>query len=286
MEIGHQFMTEKRRINTEDSNTDNSTFKKLSIQVGLNGLSFCVLDTISNKILTFEKIVFKITSTPYLVLKELKKLLNDHEISNKEFSEVVVIHKNSLFSLVPKVLFNKEELPNYLKFNAKIMANDHIVYDEIPNQEMVNVYIPFANVNNYIFDLFGEFEFKHNGTIMVSTLLGQSRASQEPVCYVQVAEKEMEVVVFSEKKLLFYNHFEYNTKEDFLYYLLFSLEQLQLNLENVQLKLFGLVEEGDAIYKLCYRYIKHISVFAPSNSSYPIEELENKAIDFTVLSAL
>lgn len=279
-------MTEKRNNSIEDSTSNNNTFKKLSIQVGLNGLSFCVLDTISNEILVFEKKLFKTSSTPYLVLKELKAALNQHNIVDSDFSEVMVIHKNGLFGLVPKTLFNKEELPNYLKFNAKIMANDHIVFDEIMNHDMVNVYIPFTNVNNYIFDLFGEFEFKHSGTILIGTLLNQSSASRDPICYVQVSEKEMEVVVISEKKLLFYNHFEYKTKEDFLYYLLFSLEQLQLNLENTQLKLFGLVEEGDAIYELCYRYIKHVSVFAPNNSSYPLEQLEDQAIDFTVLSSL
>ncbi|WP_298793635.1 DUF3822 family protein [uncultured Allomuricauda sp.] len=277
-------MTEKIN-NIQESETEN-TFKKLSIQVGLNGLSFCVLDTISNEILAFEKISFKTPSTPYLMLKELKKLLGTvDEIQNK-FSDVVVIHKNGLFSLVPKTLFNKEELPNYLKFNAKIMATDHIIYDEISNHDLVNVYVPFANINNYIFDLFGEFEFKHSGTVLIGTLLNQTRASSEPVCYVQVSDKEMEMVVVSEKKLLFYNHFTYKTAEDFLYYLLFGLEQLHIDLEKVQLKLFGLVEEGDTIFELCHRYVRNVSVFVPIDPTYPLEQLETQTIDFTTLSSL
>ncbi|MEZ4811362.1 MAG: DUF3822 family protein [Allomuricauda sp.] len=277
-------MTE-RTTNIVRSKTDN-TFRKLSIQVGLNGLSFCVLDTISNKILAFEKITFKTPSTPYLMLKELKGILNQREDIGKDFSEVVVIHKNNLFALVPKPLFNAEELPNYLKFNAKIMANDHIAHDEIPNQDIINVYIPYTNINNYIFDLFGEFEFRHSGTVLITMLLNQTKASAEPVCYVQVSEKEMEMVVVSEKKLLFYNQFEHKTKEDFLYYLLFGLEQLQMDLEKVQLKLFGSVEEGDPIYGLCHQYIRNVSVFVPNSSSFPMEDLENQAIDFTVLSSL
>ncbi|MEW2923049.1 DUF3822 family protein [Muricauda sp. ANG21] len=277
-------MTEKitRIVQSEENNT----FRKLSIQVGLNGLSFCVLDTISNKILAFEKVSFKTPSTPYLMLKELKAILNQKSDIGSNFSEVVVIHKNNMFSLVPKPLFNVDELPNYLKFNAKIMANDLIAFDEIPNQEMVNVYVPYTNINNYIFDLFGEFEFKHSGTVLINKLLNQTRVSPEPICYVQVAEKEMEMMVVSEKKLTFYNQFEFKTKEDFLYYLLFSLEQLQMNPEKIQLKLFGKIEEGDPIYDLCYQYIKHISVFIPNNPSLPLDELENDAIDFSILSAL
>ncbi|WP_420600994.1 DUF3822 family protein [Flagellimonas sp.] len=279
-------MTEKRTTSIEDFSTDSNSFKKLSIQVGLNGLSFCVLDTISNKILAFERTVFETALTPYLLLKELKSVLNKGNIEAGEYSEIVVIHKNNMFSLVPKALFHKEELANYLKFNTKIMANDLIAYDEIAHHDMINVYVPFTNVNNYIFDLFGEFEFKHNGTVLIASLVNQNRASIEPTCFVQLSEREMELVVISDKKFRFYNHFEYKTKEDFLYYLLFSLEQLQIDLEKVHLKLFGLVEEDDPIYTLCYQYIKHVSVFVPNSASLPTEQTDNKAIDFTVLSSL
>ncbi|WP_262420297.1 DUF3822 family protein [Flagellimonas meishanensis] len=277
-------MTE-RTTNIAQESTEN-TFKKLSIQVGLNGLSFCAVDTVSNKILLFEKVDFKLTSTPYLMLKELKNVLNEHKDALKDFSEVVVIHKNGLFSLVPKPLFHKDELPNYLKFNAKIMANDQIAYDEIENQDIVNVYVPYTNVNNHIFDLFGEFEFKHSGSVLISMLLNQGRMGTDPVCYVQVSKKEMEMVVISEKKLLFYNQFEYGTKEDLLYFLLFSLEQLQVDLEKIQLKLFGSIDEGDALYELCRKYIGNVSVFVPSHAAFPFDEMENQTIDLTVLSSL
>ncbi|WP_245912093.1 DUF3822 family protein [Flagellimonas meridianipacifica] len=272
-------MTEK-----ENKSIDNN-FKKLSIQVGLNGLSFCALDTISQKILAHESIPFKTTSTPYLLLKELKTILNENNLSNTSFKEVMVVHKNGFFSMVPKPLFNKEELPNYLKFNAKMMANDFVVFDELVNHELVNVYIPFANVNNYVFDLFGEFTFKHSGSILVSSLLNNSSQSIEPYCYVQVAEREMEIVVISEKKLLFYNYFEHKTKEDFLYYLLFTLEQLELGTENIQLRLFGQIEEGDERYQLCHTYVKNTSVFVPPHS-FNIQPVDWETIDFTILSSL
>lgn len=273
-------MTEKE--NNEISND----FKKLSIQVGLNGLSFCAVDTISNQVLTSQRIPFKIASTPYLLLKELQSALDKNNLSDDIF-EVVVVHKNKLFSLVPKPFFNKKDLASYLKFNAKIMANDHIAFDELENHDLVNVYVPFTNVNNYVFDLFGEFDFKHSGSVLISTLLSQNRSSSNTFCYVLVSEKEMEIVMISKKKLLFYNYFEYKNKEDFLYYLLFSLEQLDLDNKLIQLKLFGNIEEGDDVHKLCRRYIKNVSVSIPSSNTPSLPgQFENAGIDFTVLNTL
>lgn len=283
MGTGRLFMTE--RTTNIASPKEHDTFKKLSIQVSLNGLSFCVVDTLIPKLLAFEHVTFTTPSTPYLLLKELKSFLNRNRVMEHDFSEVTVIHKNKLFSLVPKPLFTTAKLPNYLKFNAKLMADDHIVYDEIPHQDIVNVYVPYANINNYIFDCFGEFEFIHSGTVLINTLFNQNRGSVVPVCYVQVAEREMEMAVISEKKLLFYNQFEYKTPEDFLYYVLFSLEQVQVGLEHVRLSLFGHIAEGNVLYEGCSRYIKHVSVFE-SGSFSSLWKGKKRCVDFTVLSTL
>ena len=277
-------MTKKKINNTEDNPLEN--FNKLSIQVSLNGLSFCVLDTIGNSILKSDRLVFKKNLSPFELQKNLEQLFKTHNLGSSQFSEVVVVHSNNLFSFVPKSLFDVNELANYLKFNTKILANDHIAYDELDNYDIVNVYVPFVNINNYVFDLFGEFEYKHNGTVLVQALLNNSGANKEPICYVHVDGQQMDITIIAQKKLLFYNSFTITSKEDFIYYLLFTLEQLNLDTERTKLQLFGSIEEGDDIYKLCYKYIKDISIFIPSVGSYPIATTDQKSLDFTVLSAL
>ncbi len=281
MVTGHHSMTEKITNNEEKSLLN--SFKKLSIQISLNGLSFCIVDTVVNKVVLSDTVLFKIESTPYLLLKELKTLFEKHNILTKKFSEVLLVHKNNLFSLVPKALFDKNELANYLKFNTKLLANDDIVYDEIENQDIVSVYVPFTNINNYIFDNFGEFEFKHSSSALLQTLLLQ-KPSSKSICYVYVAERELELVVLAQKKVLLYNQFQYRTKEDFLYYILFTFEQLQLDPKNVKLKLFGKIEEGDELFETCYTYIKKVSVFLPKHNSYSFEEENKESIDFTLLN--
>ncbi|MDX1365302.1 MAG: DUF3822 family protein [Arenibacter latericius] len=263
-----------------------SEYHKLSIQVSLNGLSFCVLDTLSNTVITSERISFESELTPYALQKEIKQLFEDNEIQKIQFSEVVVIHRNNLFCLVPNALFNKDELANYLKFNAKILANDHLEYDEIANMDMVNVYVPFVNINNYIYDLFGDFEFMHNGTVLIKNLINSHGSTNEPIYYVHVMEEHMDITVIQNKKLLLYNNFSFTAKEDFIYYLLFTLEQLKLDTETTKLKLFGSIEEGDPLFQLCHTYIKDISIFIPSHANhFHFGNLDRESIDFTLLNS-
>ena len=144
--------TINNRLDIADKN-----FKKLSIQVSLNGLSFCVADTVVQKLLLSDSVDFVEEKNPMVVLDELKKLFQEHQLDNMEFDEVVVVHRNTLFGLVPKSLFNADHLFEYLKFNTKVLGTDVLSYDIVENHELVNVYVPYMNINNYIYELFGEF---------------------------------------------------------------------------------------------------------------------------------
>ncbi|MGD1945239.1 MAG: DUF3822 family protein [Croceivirga sp.] len=256
-------------------------YKKLSIQVSLNGLSFYVEDSIWNKIILSDNLIFIQESTPYLILKELKKVLEKNNLINQQFEDVEIIYKNQLYCLVPKPLFTKEELPNYLKFNTKILANDEIVYDQLTHQEIVCVYIPYTNINNYLFDCFGEFEFKHHSTTLLQVIFHQK--SNKTSCYVYVEPKTLEIVVMNQRKLLLYNQFHYKSKEDFLYYVLFTYEQLGLDVEQVKLKLFGMIEEGDEIFEICYKYLKKVVVFEPKNGLPHWSSKTMPSVDLTLL---
>jgi len=278
-------MTKKiKEINS--SNNSDLSFIKLSIQISLNGLSFCVLDSISNTIIKQESTTFSEELIPFQVLKKLKEVLENNEIDKMSFSNVTIIHRNTFFSLIPKALFDEKEVANYLKFNTKILANDLIAWDEILNFDIINVYVPFVNINNYIYGLYGEFVFQHNGTVLIQSLLNNFDGGKEPVCYVHVLEQQLDIIVIVNKKLLFYNSFNFSTKEDFIYYVLFVIEQLKLDAETIKLKLFGNIEEDDQLFNVCFKYVRNVSVFVPSNLSYLMDINHHKSIDFTILSAL
>jgi hypothetical protein len=262
-------------------------FKKLSIQVSLNGLSFCVADTVLQKVLFSDSVDFLEEKNPMLVLDELKILFQEHQFNNMEFDEVVVVHRNILFGLVPKSLFNPDHLFEYLKFNTKVLGTDVLSYDMVENHELVNVYVPYMNINNYIYELFGEFTYMHNGTVLLQALMNNQTQNQETICYVHVSKSQLDITVLDQRKLLLYNSFLYATKEDFAYYLLFVLEQLELEPKTAIVKLFGSIEEDDPIYQLCFSYIQNISIFAPSSPQLiKLGEPELKSIDFTLINTI
>jgi len=238
----------------------------LSIQVSLSGLSFCVLSTNTNKLSFFKHVKFDKKGTPQNVLDKLIHYFNTESVLQQNYKSVTIIHENELSSLVPKPLFNPDYLADYLKFNNKILRTDYITYDSILTNESVNVYVPYVNINNYIFERFGAFEFRHFSTILIETILALERHSSSTKMYVNVCEYHFEIIVLENNKLKLYNTFEYATKEDFIYYILFTSEQLGLNREEFQLLLIGNINPESELYKIAYNYIRNTEIFEPEFS--------------------
>lgn len=231
---------------------------ELSIQIGLSGLSFCILQKDNNTISFLKHVRFDKKLNPFEVLDKLKHEFNTEVELKNPFSAVNVIHDNELSTLVPKPLFNEDNLADYLKFNSKILKSDFITHDFISVNDSVNVYVPYVNVNNYIYDMFGSFTYKHVSTILIETILSAEKHSEIPKVYANVSSDHFEIVVVNNGELILYNTFEYTTKDDFMYYLLFTTEQLQLNPETFSLIFIGDIDPKDELYMTAYKYVRFV----------------------------
>lgn len=254
METGQKTIQKKTRI-------EKTSNIKLSIHISLNGLSFCIIDLISKEIDFLRTYSLSKNSTPKKLLKTLKKGFKENGELRNSFSSVKIIHYNNLSTVVPEPLFDKKNALSYLKFNSKILQNDHIAYDRIFNNECVNVFIPYVNINNYIFKMFDSFVYNHYSSIILEKVKLNEKNTTTPSLYLNININHMEITYFVKNKLVFYNRFDFNTKEDVMYYLLFTIDQLKLNPEEIPIVITGNISEDDDNYKIIYKYIRNVSIF-------------------------
>lgn len=243
----------------------NKIIKDLSIQVNLNGLSFCILDSNARTILHINAIKFEEKLTPFETLNRLKKELSTNIIFSDNFKNITVIHKNDLATLVPQPYYNEVNNADYLKYNTKILKTDFIASDNIKAHKIVCVYVPYVNINNYLFDAFGTFTYKHAATVLINAINNIEINSEDNYIFVNIENNTMQVVIKQNNKLQLYNCFDFASSDDFIYYLLFTCEQKQLNPELIKLKLLGTISENDEIYKIAYKYVRHVEVLKNSN---------------------
>jgi len=254
METGQKTIQKKNRI-------DLTSNLKLSIHISLNGLSFSIVDLISDEISFYKKHVFTKKTNPKNLLKELKRYFKEIPELNDTFSSVKIIHYNNLSTVVPEVVFDKNNALSYLKFNSQILQNDYVAYDQIFNNECVNIYIPYVNVNNFIFKKFDSFIYNHYSSIILEEVKSNEKNSINPSLYLNICLNHLEIIYFEDNKLIFYNTFDYSTKEDVIYYLLFTIDQLKLNPEKTPLIISGSISVDDEYYEIIYKYVRNVSLY-------------------------
>ena len=132
------------------TNITDKNYKKLSLQVTLNGFSFCIIDTLSNEIVVLKEIDFSDFPATSKVEDLYWKAFNDYPELKEKYDEVIVLHDSNLSTFVPTALFDEEFLGSYLQYNTKVFETDFFTFDSLPNYEINHVFIPFVNINNYL----------------------------------------------------------------------------------------------------------------------------------------
>ena len=109
--------------------------------------------------------------------------------------------------------------------------------------------------------MFDSFIYKHYSSIILEKVKLNENNTATPSLYLNINVNHMELIYFVKNKLVFYNRFDFNTKEDLIYYLLFSIDQLKLNPEEIPVVITGDISKDDDNYMIIYKYIRNVSVF-------------------------
>lgn len=239
------------------SNIQNTIQYRLSVQVSLNGLSFLVTNPQASEVVFFMEKMFDYSTTPEELLMEIESIMFNNEILNSNFQEVTLVYSSPIYSLVPLSLFDKTKASEYLKFNSKILANDYMAQDILQDHDLVVVYVPFMNVNNFLFEKYGSFSYYHSTSVLLNSIIEREKYSL-PKMYLHFQKSSFDCIVLKNGEIQLCNSYSYKTPEDFIYYTLFCMEQLKLNPENLPVILSGEIEKEDENYQIAYTFIRNI----------------------------
>ena len=264
MGIGQQPMMQSREIKIKPSTN-------LLIKLGSYNLSLILSDTKGN-IIQYISEKFEEKVEPKKLSEKLDLVINKSEIINSNVIKVKLIVLNKLSSLVPLNLFQEELSLEYLKFNSQLIDGDFAAHDLIDEIEAVNVFLPFVNVNNYLLEKFGSFNYYHYSTILIKKLIKYD-SSKEISIYANIQSNNFHVIILKNKKLIYYNIFDFKEKEDILYFLLFVLKQNKIDQNKHKLSMLGKIKKESETYLLLTKFINNIEILNPK------EEITRKKIE-------
>jgi len=193
------------------------------------------------------------------------------------FQSVTVLIDHTHNALVPSPLYEEKEKGTYLAFSQQYRDNSRIMADHLVNAAAYNIYYLSNPLIEKIKDLWANARIAHYTSALIESLMIQHKNKQvDDALFVHVRRKVFDLVVIRDEKLFFFNSFRYNTKEDFIYFLLFTMEQLRMNPEIARVFMLGMIDKSSECYEIAWKYIRDISFIDPVKAfgfSYVLDEL-------------
>ena len=216
----------------------------LSIELSEKSISYCIVD--KNKYRCY------LLFSQNYESQNLLKILNEDEFITREFLSKSISFVNFPNTLIPKELYNEKDKKNIFSVNHSL-TNEELVIDELKSK-IINLYaIPntiFQTVKNVI----PEAIIRSNSSILINNFLSLNNLQETMFLFLK--DSYINIVVTKGDGLIFQNKFEYQTKEDLLFYVLFSIQQLNFSNEEINTVIYGNISKEE--YNILYQYIRNI----------------------------
>lgn len=259
------------KVNYKPSKIDNLLTEKchLSIEIGRNHFTYTLFDTLNLTYILLKDFEFEAKDTEEST-KKIKEIIVKEVLLEKTFYSKSLTFSNFPSTLIPAPFYKEEDKKKVLEFNHEIY--EQILTDQLQQMEAINIYSIPPTLLKLVQEKFPDTQMKCGSTIIIEQLLLQNESKEK--IFMSVKNWMIEIYVFEDKKLLFHNCFEHETKEDVLYYVLFTMEQLGLSAENTELILLDDILISDETYQLLYDYVRNISFGSRPNNLKYVELLD------------
>jgi len=216
---------------------DISSYTQLSILIAQDGFSFYLKHQNAEESVALPKVEVDLIEDDEAI-HTLKTSLDDI-FDTYTFKSVKLSFSNPYFTFVPDDYFDETAVTDYLKYNVELFKRDHVVTDHLSIIGAHQVFIPLMTYHNLVLSYIDEFEFEHytNSLINFCHPSNSDRVVQEHLSAF-VHKEHLEVVAYKNAKFTLCNHFTYDTDVDLVYYILFCVEELGFDQNNMQLDVY------------------------------------------------
>ena len=229
-----------------DSNFDSNQISNfhLSIELSSSSLSYCIIDTQKYRclLLSFQK----------LETDNLLEIFSNDDYLSQNFKSKSISFVNFANTLVPFELYEKKDKENLFALNHEL--NDEVLLEDNLREEIINLHaVPklfFQTIKNILPDA----ALRSQSSILINNFTNLNLKVETMFLYLK--DSFVNIVVTKGKNLLFQNKFNYVTKEDLLFYVLFSIQELNFSNENINTIVYGNVTEDE--FSILYDYIRNI----------------------------
>lgn len=250
---------QKLELFDETFDPDRSESYELSIQVSLDGFSFCVKDLVRNFFIALGTCPFElalVSSNDWA--NQVHYMTNSYSWFSNNFKKVLFSFESPSFVLAPQKYFEPDKAKQILNLSHKIDDLDEIWFSN-NNGETVSIFnIPSMLISNWL-------KVQSNTTVVSfcdSTLQFHQQFIKEgtvPALSISLANKFMVIVVSKGSKILHCGSISYHSMDETLYHMVNICNHLDLEPADTTVRTIGFTNNHETFESLIDRFFKSVT---------------------------
>ena len=242
-----------------------STNQELSILIGMD--SFAYIITGENREVEMIR-EFEIEATRIeRIVAEIQTIIDEDKPLNLPYKRIRMAYTGSIVTIVPDRLYDREKRPQYLQQLTQVEEHYEFRSDRLETIEAQNVYALEEELGVFLRTSYPGTLFFHLSTVLFNQLHPFTSNKNGYNLFVNVRGRNLNIFLFQKDTLVFSNSFQYQASKDFVYFIMLVFDQFELDSHKIPIYLSGQIIEQSEIYKLLFRYVKHIQ-FLPKLSTH------------------
>lgn len=230
-------------------NRENSFENILSIQLGLNGFSFCIR-TESGHLLYLKQLAVSI-SNDHLLARRFEDWCNEEELLLLPYREKQIYYTGNRFSLVPKQLDSESVNADIRQLVMAADADEEYAENWIEEIEAKLLFMLPRHLNKALQENLGDHRIMH----LVQKLIALSAVeSHDNKLLLFFNDKDLFFLLRKNQRLELCNVFHIQHENDAVYYVLAASRQLQVAYKNCNLTV-----AGKSVFRA--QTMKHLSAY-------------------------
>ena len=258
--------------------TGNNPLTKLTVNLKLvlyldsTKLSYSIFNLDNN---CFEFVEEKKINYNNNITEEIQSIINTNQHLNKKYPTILLAVDLGPSTLIPEVLFEEKNIEKYIDLTSNKNQDSTCYYSK---QRFIECY-SISSINHKLMDLlknhFQKIKIKPFSSIFIDYAINLNKKTKE--LFVQINSYNFHMTLVNNKQLEFYNKFEFQNTNDFIYYFMNCINNLDFETEKNTVNITSELNPNHILIETIQKYITIKFINRPTHFLYKDEVMKSRS---------
>ena len=247
-----------------------TTDLKLIIYINKENFSYTIFNSNNNCFEQFKE--YNLTPNYEHLFQESQNIFESDSILSKKYKKILCTIDFGTSTFIPLPLFDKKNTHHYIEPTNKM---DEIKYIK---QQFIDCYTLFTipkNISEFLERKYNNIIIKPFSSLLVDYAINISNNNDNQIL-TQINKNNFQITFVKNGQFNFYNNFNFESTDDFLYYFMNCLHILDIEETSIKTKVITELDKNSELFRQLSNYLEIIFLERPSGFLYKNQILENE----------